>query len=137
MKAFCFETFKPILEKKQKEKVLGSRLDILKGGTGDWCFLFIACLLVDIFDHMHVSFCLHADLCPALHLMDCCPPGFSVKFSRKEYWNRLLFPSPGNLPHPNIESISLTPLALAVGFFTSCATREASCIILVKIDFKI
>jgi len=29
------------------------------------------------------------------------PP--SIGFSRQEYWNRLLFPSPGNLPHPGME----------------------------------
>ena len=29
------------------------------------------------------------------------PP--SIGFSRQEYWNGLLFPSPGDLPHPGIE----------------------------------
>ena len=29
------------------------------------------------------------------------PP--SMEFSRQEYWNGLLFPSPGDLPHPGIE----------------------------------
>ena len=27
----------------------------------------------------------------------------SMEFSRQEYWSRLPFPSPGNLPHPGIE----------------------------------
>ena len=27
----------------------------------------------------------------------------SMGFSRQEYWNRLPFPSPGNLPHSGIE----------------------------------
>ena len=27
----------------------------------------------------------------------------SMGFSRQEYWSGLLFPSPGNLPHPGIE----------------------------------
>ena len=29
-----------------------------------------------------------------------------MEFSRQEYWSRLPFPSPGNLPDPGIESIS-------------------------------
>ena len=32
-----------------------------------------------------------------------CPWGFS----RQEYWSKLLFPSPGNLPNPGIEAGSL------------------------------
>ena len=36
--------------------------------------------------------------------MDCCPPGSSVHgFSRQEYWRGLSFPSPGDLPHPEIK----------------------------------
>ena len=36
--------------------------------------------------------------------MDCSLPGFSVHgISRQEYENGLLFPSPGDLPHPGIE----------------------------------
>ena len=27
----------------------------------------------------------------------------STEFSRQEYWSGLLFPSPGNVPHPEIE----------------------------------
>ena len=30
----------------------------------------------------------------------------SITFSRQEYWSRLPFPSPGNLPNPGIESRS-------------------------------
>ena len=35
-------------------------------------------------------------------------------FPRKEYWSGLLFPSPGELPDPGIEPVTL---ALAGGFF--------------------
>ena len=28
----------------------------------------------------------------------------SIGFSNQEYWSGLLFPSPGDLPHPGIES---------------------------------
>ena len=40
-------------------------------------------------------------------------------FPRQEYWSKLLFPSPGDLPHPGIEPASLASSALASGFFTS------------------
>ena len=46
-------------------------------------------------------------------------------FSRQEYWNRLPFPSPGDLPDPGIEPTSLMSPALAGGFFTTGATWES------------
>ena len=49
----------------------------------------------------------------------------SKGFSRQEYWRGLLFLSPGDLPDPGIKSTSLASPALAVGFCTSWATREA------------
>ena len=39
----------------------------------------------------------------------------SLEFSRQEYCSVLPFPSPGDLPNPGMETLSL---ALAVGFFT-------------------
>ena len=42
------------------------------------------------------------------------PP--SMEFSRQEYWNRLPFPSPGDLPHPEMKPVSP---ALAGRFFTT------------------
>ena len=38
----------------------------------------------------------------------------SMGFSRKEYWSGLPFPSPGDLPHPGIKTVSLASPALAV-----------------------
>ena len=47
--------------------------------------------------------------------MDCCPPGSSVYgISRQEYWSGLPFPSPGDLPNPEIKPMSP---ALAGRFF--------------------
>ena len=40
----------------------------------------------------------------------------SMEFCRQEYWSGLLFPPPGNIPHPGIEPMSL---ALTGWFFTS------------------
>ena len=45
-------------------------------------------------------------------------------FPRQEYWSGLPFPSPGNLPHPEIEPAALTSPALSAGFFTTSATLE-------------
>ena len=42
-----------------------------------------------------------------------------MEFSRREYWSGLPFPTPGDLPDPGIEPVSLVSPALAGGFFTS------------------
>ena len=59
--------------------------------------------------------------CPALwEPMDCSPPGSSVHgISRQEYWRRLPFPSPGDLPDPGTEPASSASPELAAGFFTT------------------
>ena len=49
----------------------------------------------------------------------------SMDFSSQEYWNRLPFPPPGDLPNPGIEPSSLSSPALAGGFFTASDTWEA------------
>ena len=40
-------------------------------------------------------------------------------FSRQEYWSELPLPSPGNLPDPGMETVSLVSRALPSGFFTA------------------
>ena len=45
-----------------------------------------------------------------------CQAPLSMGFSGQEYWNRLPFPSPGDLPDPEIEHAFP---ALAGGFFTT------------------
>ena len=49
----------------------------------------------------------------------------SMGFSRQEYWSGLPCPSPGDLPNPEIEHLSLMSPALAGGFFSTSATWEA------------
>ena len=52
----------------------------------------------------------------------------SVGFLRQEYWSGFPFPSPGDLPNPGIETLSLLLQAvscIAGGLFTNWATREA------------
>ena len=43
----------------------------------------------------------------------------SMGFSRQEYWSQLPFLSPGYLPNPGIEPMSLASPALAGSFFTT------------------
>ena len=42
----------------------------------------------------------------------------SMGFSRQQYWSGLLFPTPGDLPDPGMEPVSLASPALAGRFFT-------------------
>ena len=42
-----------------------------------------------------------------------------MEFFRQEYWSGLPFPSPGDLPDPEIEPASPASPALAGGFFTT------------------
>ena len=48
-----------------------------------------------------------------------------MELSRQEYWSGLPFPSPEDLPGPEIEPMSLMSPALAGGFFTTSVTWEA------------
>ena len=43
----------------------------------------------------------------------------SMEFFRREYWNGLPFPPPGDLPHPGIDPRSISSLAFAGRFFTA------------------
>ena len=40
----------------------------------------------------------------------------SMEFSRPEYWSGMPFPSPGDLPNPGIELVSLVPPVLQADF---------------------
>ena len=53
---------------------------------------------------------LHTTLCDTLDCVACQVP-LSMKFSRQEYWSRLPFTSPGDLPDPGIEPGSPTQVA--------------------------
>ena len=66
-------------------------------------------------------------LCPTLcnPWTVACQAPLSVGFPRQEYWSRLPFPSPGDLPDPGIEPPSLMSPALVGGFFATSATGEA------------
>ena len=52
-------------------------------------------------------------------------PPLSLGFCRQECRSGLPFPSPGDLPDPGIEPVSLVSPAWASGFFTTSASWEA------------
>ena len=41
-----------------------------------------------------------------------CQAPLSMRLSQQEYWSGLSFPSPGDLPHPKTELVSLASLVL-------------------------
>ena len=47
---------------------------------------------------------------------------YLLKFPKREYWSKLPFPTPKDLPDPGIKSASLESSALAAGIFTASAT---------------
>ena len=49
----------------------------------------------------------------------------SMRISRQKYWSGLLYPPAGDLPDPEIKSMSLTSPALTGRFFTTSTTWEA------------
>ena len=58
------------------------------------------------------------------HICCNCQAPRSTVLPRQEYGSWLPFPTPGDLPDPGIKPMSLMPLALASGFFTTGATWE-------------
>ena len=62
----------------------------------------------------------HVRLCVTLWTAACQAP-----LSKQEYWSRLPFPLPGDLPNLGIEPTLLESPALAGGFFTTSASWEA------------
>ena len=55
-------------------------------------------------------------LCSSMYCIAC--QAHSVHgLSKHEYWSRLPFPTPGDLPNPRTKPASLASLALAGGFF--------------------
>ena len=53
-------------------------------------------------------------------LMDCSPQApLAMEFSRQEYWSRLPFPTPRDLPNPETKPQLLASPAWVGGFFTT------------------
>ena len=60
----------------------------------------------------------HVQLFVTPWAVDCKAP-LPMEFSRQEYWNRLPFPSLGDLPDPKIQPVSLVSPRSAGRFFTT------------------
>ena len=52
------------------------------------------------------------------------PAPLSMEFSKQEYWSSLPFPTPRDLPDPEIEPASLGPPVLAGRFFTTAPPKK-------------
>ena len=65
----------------------------------------------------------HPALCYPIY---CSLQGSSVhEILRQEYWHGLPLPTPGDLPNPEIEPMSLASSTWAGGFFATSSTWEA------------
>ena len=72
------------------------------------------CVCVCVYIHMYVCCmdavccCLVTKLCLTLRepMAVACQVPLSMAFPRQEFWSGLPFPSPGDLPHPETESVS-------------------------------
>ena len=80
-----------------------------------WCEFTVCCVCVCVCEHSGTQSCLFVIPWTIAHQAP-----LSVGFPRQEYWSRLPFPSPGDLPSPGIKPESFASLALAGRFFTLC-----------------
>ena len=78
----------------------------------------------------------HVQLFETLWTTACQAPLF-MGFSSQEYGSGLLFPTPGNLPNPEIKPKFLMSLSLAGGFFITSATWEAIHIYITRVTVVI
>ena len=83
---------------------------------------YLNCYVVNVIMHMSKRVCVCVCVCERTHACVCafsivwlfatpwtiaCQAPLSMEFSRLEYWCGLPFPSPGDLPDPGIELVSL------------------------------
>ena len=54
-----------------------------------------------------------------------CQAPLTMEFSTQEYWSGVPFPTPGDLPDPGIEPVSLALPAVACGFFTTVPSGKS------------
>ena len=87
--------------------------------VSELCSCMSLCVRVCVFSHVRLFATPWTVVHQALRPME---------FSRQEYWSVLPFPSPGDLPHPGIEPLSLGSPSLAGRFFTTSATQKPQCV---------
>ena len=70
---------------------------------------------------LNMCMCSVAKLCPTLcdPMTVACQAPLSMGFSKQEYWSRLPFPFPGDLPDPRTEPTSPVSPALVGRFLTT------------------
>ena len=97
-----------------------------------WCFswLYQSFILPSNDNEWHytcvrASHCSHARLFVTLWTV-AHQTSLPMRFCRQEYCSGLPCPPPGDLPNPGIELVSLTPPALASGFFISVTPGKPS-----------
>ena len=75
---------------------------------------------------LRMNACMLSQSCPALcDPRDCSPPGCSVPgILQARILDCVPFPTPGDLPSPGIEPVSLASPALAGGFFTTAPSQN-------------
>ena len=91
-------------------------------GNGKACACVRACVCVCVCAHAHVHVISVAQCCPTLQPHGGCRGlhvPLSMGFSRQEYWSKLSFLIPGDLPNPGIEPASLESPALVGRFLTT------------------
>ena len=103
-------------------------------GTGEpgglpWSDLTVAVAAAVLYVYFKCVPAKSLQLCLTLcDLMDCSPPGSSVRgILQQEYWSGLLSPPPGDLPDPGIKTLSLRSPALPGTYqaFTTSTPWEA------------
>ena len=75
---------------------------------------------------LSAPFVLSHSMCATLcDPMDCARQApLSVELSRQEYWSGLPFPTPGDLPNPGVELVSLGSPALATAVLNTAQTHS-------------
>ena len=92
------------------------------------CLLNVVSIHIFVYlQHNIFIYCMRANplqSCPTLcdPWTVACQASLSMGFFRQEYWSGLPCPTPGDLPDPGIEPVSLMFPRLAVKFFTTSAT---------------
>ena len=83
-----------------------------------FCFVVLLCVCVCVCLCARVRALSHVQLFATSWTVAYQAP-LSMEFSSQEYWSRLPFPTPGDLPDPGIKPTSHVSPALAGGFFTT------------------
>ena len=90
----------------------------------DWRILAHTNICICIIEVLCAQLFSHLQLFPTTRPV-ACQTDLSMAFSRQEYWSGWPFRTPGELPDPGIEPMSLVSPALAGRFFTTSTTWEA------------